>query len=94
MTKTIERLEELIYDSGLTQAQIAVRAGMPRAHRGYVSVILCGHKDPKTATLERLANAAGYRIEFVKIETSEPAVGSAKQRLCATSEKGKASDET
>jgi transcriptional regulator with XRE-family HTH domain len=47
--------------SGLSQAELARRAGIPRS---VLNVYLHGHREPGTDTLLRLAAAAGLNLEL------------------------------
>ena len=48
--------------SGLSQAELARRAGLPRS---VVNVYLRGHREPGADTLARLAAAAGFDLGLV-----------------------------
>ena len=51
---------QLIERSGLTQAELARRAGIPRS---VLNVYLHGRREPGADTLVRLAAAAGFDLE-------------------------------
>lgn len=48
--------------SGLSQAELARRAGLPRS---VVNVYLRGHREPGADTLARVAAAGGFDLELV-----------------------------
>ncbi len=52
---------EILLGSGLSQAELARRAGMPRS---VVNAYLHGKRDPGAAALERLATAGGLDLEL------------------------------
>ena len=52
-------LQEARRQSGLTQAELARRAGVPQST---VAKIERGRRDPSLSTLERLVNAAGLEL--------------------------------
>jgi transcriptional regulator with XRE-family HTH domain len=54
-------VKEILRRSGLSQAELARRAGMPRS---VVNVYLRGHREPGAGALERLAAAGGFRLEL------------------------------
>src|SRR5215217_3139820 len=58
-------VSKILERSGLTQAQLARRAGMPRS---VVNVYAKGKRDPGANTLARLAAAGGLQLELVKRE--------------------------
>jgi|SRR6187549_330407 len=51
--------------SGLSQAELARRAGLPRS---VLNVYLHGRREPGADTLARIAAAAGFRLEPVRRE--------------------------
>jgi transcriptional regulator with XRE-family HTH domain len=54
-------VDEIQRRSGLSQAELARRAGLPRS---VVNVYLKGHREPGADTLARLAAAAGFQLEL------------------------------
>src|SRR5215207_9134357 len=54
---------EILRRSGLSQAELARRAGMPRS---VVNVYAKGRREPGVDTLARLASAAGLQLELGK----------------------------
>src|SRR4051812_45646392 len=54
-------VKEILRRSGLSQAELARRAGMPRS---VVNVYLRGHREPGTSALSRLASAGGLQLEL------------------------------
>ncbi len=50
----------MVADSGLSQAELARRAGIPRS---VLNVYLHGRREPGADTLVRLAGAAGFDLE-------------------------------
>ncbi len=54
-------VEEILRRSGLSQAELARRAGMPRS---VVNVYLRGRREPGATALARLAAAGGLRLEL------------------------------
>jgi transcriptional regulator with XRE-family HTH domain len=52
---------QILERSGLSQAELARRAGMPRS---VVNVYVKGHREPGANTLARLASAAGLQLEL------------------------------
>ena len=54
-------VKEILQRSGLSQAELARRAGMPRS---VVNVYTKGHREPGANTLARLAAAAGLQLEL------------------------------
>lgn len=54
-------VKEILRRSGLSQAELARRAGMPRS---VVNVYLRGHREPGAGALARLAAAAGLQLEL------------------------------
>src|SRR5512133_790486 len=61
-------LEQIVGRSGLSQAELARRAGMPRS---VVNAYLRGHREPGAEALARLAAAGGMRLD---LRRPEPAV--------------------
>jgi transcriptional regulator with XRE-family HTH domain len=56
-------VKEILRRSGLSQAELARRAGMPRS---VVNVYLRGHREPGSGALARLAAAGGLQLELGK----------------------------
>lgn len=54
-------VKEILRRSGLSQAELARRAGMPRS---VVNVYLRGHREPGAVALARLAAAGGLQLEL------------------------------
>ena len=54
-------VEEILRRSGLRQAELARRAGIPRS---VLNVYIRGHREPGSDTLLSLAAAAGLRLEL------------------------------
>lgn len=54
-------IKEILRRSGLSQAELARRAGMPRS---VVNVYLKGHREPGANALARLAAAGGLQLEL------------------------------
>jgi transcriptional regulator with XRE-family HTH domain len=54
-----ELLNEMLSKSGLSQAELARRAGIPRS---VLNVYLRGRREPGAAALLRIVNAAGYEL--------------------------------
>lgn len=52
-------LKEMLSQSGLSQAELARRAGIPRS---VLNVYLRGHREPGAEALLRLAGAAGFEL--------------------------------
>lgn len=61
-------IAEILRKSGLTQAELARRAGLPRS---VLNAYLRGHREPGADALLRIANAAGMRLG---IEERQPPV--------------------
>lgn len=53
--------EEIQQRSGLSQAELSRRAGLPRS---VVNVYLRGHREPGADTLARLAAAGGFELSL------------------------------
>lgn len=53
-------IREMIEESGLKQADLARRAGMPRS---VLNAYLRGHREPGTDALLRIAAAAGFELQ-------------------------------
>ena len=53
---------QILRRSGLSQAELARRAGMPRS---VMNVYLRGHREPGTDALQRIAAAAGLGLALV-----------------------------
>ncbi|HVO55685.1 MAG TPA: helix-turn-helix transcriptional regulator [Solirubrobacterales bacterium] len=49
--------------SGLSQAELARRAGIPRS---VLNVYIHGHREPGAEALARIAGAAGFRLELAE----------------------------
>jgi transcriptional regulator with XRE-family HTH domain len=62
---------DILRRSGLTQAELARRAGMPRS---VVNVYARGRREPGANALARLAAAAGLRLELAEREPPVDAV--------------------
>jgi len=58
-------VSKIVERSGLTQAELARRAGMPRS---VVNVYAKGKREPGANTLARLAAAGGLQLELVEME--------------------------
>ncbi|MHC9064027.1 helix-turn-helix transcriptional regulator [Nitrospira sp. CMX1] len=56
MTPLAKRLKELRAQKGLTQLQVAKKAGLTLA---YIGRLETGHYDPQLSTLRKLARALG-----------------------------------
>jgi len=54
-------IAEILQKSGLTQAELARRAGL---HRSVLNAYLRGHREPGADALLRLAGAAGVKLEL------------------------------
>lgn len=54
-------VEEIRARSGLRQAELARRAGLPRS---VVNAYLRGHREPGADTLARLATAGGFELQL------------------------------
>jgi transcriptional regulator with XRE-family HTH domain len=54
-------VSEILERSGLSQAELARRAGLPRS---VVNVYVKGRREPGANTLARLASAAGLQLEL------------------------------
>src|SRR3954447_2977198 len=54
-------VKEILSRSGLSQAELARRAGR---RRSVVNVYVKGHREPGTNTLARLASAGGLQLEL------------------------------
>ena len=54
-------IDELRRRSGLSQAELARRAGLPRS---VINTYVRGHREPGTQALLRLASAAGLELRF------------------------------
>jgi transcriptional regulator with XRE-family HTH domain len=52
-------MREILRKSGLSQAELARRAGIPRS---VLNVYLSGHREPGTDALLRIASAAGVSV--------------------------------
>jgi transcriptional regulator with XRE-family HTH domain len=68
MTPASSLVAEIQRRSGLSQAELARRAGLPRS---VVNVYRRGHREPGAATLARLAAAGGLRLQ---VESRKPPV--------------------
>lgn len=60
---TTSLLEEIVSRSGLSQAELARRAGLPRS---VVNAYLRGSREPGADALARIAAAAGFRLDLVR----------------------------
>jgi uncharacterized protein len=60
-------LKEILRRSGLSQAELARRAGMPRS---VVNMYLRGRREPGADALARLAAAGGFQLELGERESS------------------------
>jgi transcriptional regulator with XRE-family HTH domain len=58
-TPAVSLVGEICRRSGLSQAELARRAGMPRS---VVNVYLRGHREPGADVLARLAAAGGFEV--------------------------------
>ncbi|HXR29942.1 MAG TPA: helix-turn-helix transcriptional regulator [Solirubrobacterales bacterium] len=56
-------VERIRTDSGLTQAELARRAGLPRS---VVNAYLRGTREPGADTLARLAAAGGFELDLTR----------------------------
>jgi transcriptional regulator with XRE-family HTH domain len=56
-------VDELRRRSGLTQAELARRAGLPRS---VINTYVRGHREPGTDALLRLVSAAGLELHFAR----------------------------
>jgi len=56
-------IQEALDKSGLTQAELARRAGLPRS---VLSAYLRGHREPGADALLRVVTAAGGRLEIAE----------------------------
>jgi transcriptional regulator with XRE-family HTH domain len=56
-------IDEILRGSGLSQAELARRAGIPRS---VLNVYLRGHREPGADTLLRIISAAGFDLEVGK----------------------------
>jgi transcriptional regulator with XRE-family HTH domain len=65
---SVSLLEEALAISGLTQAEVARRAGLPRS---VLNAYLRGHREPGADALLRIVAAAGGRL---KLEDRKPPV--------------------
>lgn len=54
-------IDEILRGSGLSQAELARRAGIPRS---VLNVYLRGHREPGADTLLRIVSAAGFDLEL------------------------------
>ena len=54
-------LHEILAQSGLSQAELARRAGIPRS---VLNVYLKGRREPSAEALLRIAAAAGFDVEL------------------------------
>ena len=61
ITPSASLVEEILRTSGISQAELARRAGLPRS---VVNAYLRGTREPGTDTLARLAAAGGLRIDL------------------------------
>src|SRR5215213_1631667 len=61
-------IAEILQKSGLTQAELARRAGLPRS---VLNAYLRGHREPGADALLRIASAAGVKLE---LEQRRPSV--------------------
>lgn len=59
ITPSASLVDEIRRRSGLSQAELARRAGMPRS---VVNVYLRGHREPGADVLARLAAAGGFTV--------------------------------
>ncbi|MBL0920731.1 MAG: helix-turn-helix transcriptional regulator [Phycisphaerales bacterium] len=57
-----DQLRAAVRASGLTQAEIADRAGM---HRPDVARFMSGARDPRASTIDRIARAVGVHIRAI-----------------------------
>jgi transcriptional regulator with XRE-family HTH domain len=56
-------VKSILERSGLSQAELARRAGVPRS---VINVYVNGHRDPGANMLSRLASAGGLQLELGK----------------------------
>jgi transcriptional regulator with XRE-family HTH domain len=61
-TPAVSLAKEIQRRSGLSQAELARRAGLPRS---VVNVYMRGNREPGTDTLARLAAAGGFELDLV-----------------------------
>ena len=62
-TSAAALIEEIQRESGLSQAELARRAGLPRS---VVNVYLRGKREPGADVLARLAAAAGFELQLAR----------------------------
>jgi transcriptional regulator with XRE-family HTH domain len=60
-----ELVARIVARSGLSQAELARRAGIPRS---VLNVYLHGHREPGADALARLAGAAGFDLDLARRE--------------------------
>ncbi len=65
-TPAVRLVEDIRRYSGLSQAELARRAGLPRS---VVNVYLRGNREPGVDTLARLAAAGGLEIQLHPVST-------------------------
>jgi transcriptional regulator with XRE-family HTH domain len=58
---TAALVAEILRKSGLTQAELARRAGLPRS---VLNAYIQGHREPGAVAVLRLAGAAGVKLEL------------------------------
>lgn len=61
MSPTVAKLEQILAESGLSQAELARRAGLPRS---VVNAYLKGTREPGADALARLAAAGGMELRL------------------------------
>ena len=64
-----ERIRQLIDKSGLTQSQVAAKAGLTP---GAISHFVTGVRTPGTSTVRRLADALNVSVEYILGREEEP----------------------
>lgn len=73
-----ELIRHLRHDLGLTQAQLASRAGLPQAHLARIET---GKVDPRVGTLRRILSAVGRDLLLVPKPTSAGSLVGEREQL-------------
>jgi transcriptional regulator with XRE-family HTH domain len=65
------RIKQLIYTRGLTQAQLSAKSGLPPAT---ISHFITGFRTPGTSSLRKLSRALGVSVEYLLGISEEPKI--------------------
>jgi|TARA_R110000824_G_scaffold60572_8_gene161839 transcriptional regulator with XRE-family HTH domain len=66
--KWAETVRQLRYDTGITQTELAHRAGV---NRGHIWCVENRKRNPTIAVLEALINSMGHTLEIYKVDDDD-----------------------